>query len=129
MNTLLFLRLLLRSSSKHSLSSNPPWSGVSILHDYLRSQNENISWLIAGPQTLLAQILSSQFLPYPQCGEKDKLFVKIAGKTPYMLMLSLQRPPVSPSNARYSSYMKLTLSVAELARICDARLTGQAAVQ
>lgn len=54
----------------------PPWSNVSILHDYLRTQNENISWLIPGPQTLLAQVLSSQFLLSPQCEEKDNLFVE-----------------------------------------------------
>lgn len=108
-NTLLFLHLLLCSSLEHRLSSIPPWSGVSILHDYIRSHNENLSWLISGPQTLLAQILSSQLLLCPQCVEKDKVFVDKAGKTPYMLMLSLQRPSMSPSNAYYFYYMKLTL--------------------
>lgn len=55
--------------------------------------------------SFLASKLPSQFLLPPQCWEKDELF---GGKTPHMLMLSLQRPRMSPSTARYSYYMKLT---------------------
>lgn len=58
--------------------------------------------------SFLASKLPSQFLLPPQCWEKDELFVGKPGKTSYMLMLSLQRPPMSLSTARYSYYMKLT---------------------
>lgn len=61
-------------------------------------------------------------------GERETLCGGI-GKMPYMLMLSLQRPPMLPSTARYSYYMKVTLPVAELAGICDAELMVQTAVQ
>lgn len=59
--------------------------------------------------SFLASKLPSQFLLPPQCWEKDKLFVGKPGKTPHMLIMSLQRPPtMSSSTARYSYYMKLT---------------------
>lgn len=79
--------------------------------------------------SFLASKLPSQFLLPPQCWEKDQLFVGKPGKTPYTLLLSLQRPPMSPSTVRYSYYMKLTLPMAELAGLCDTELTAQTAVQ
>lgn len=109
-----------------------PWSGVSILHGYRRKQNENISWLILGSQTLLAQIfLSSQFLLHPQCGEKDKLFVRKAGKTSLhadAVLLKKDFPchlPMNVTLTTWNGFVQLT----EQTSLCAADLMTSTAVQ
>lgn len=81
-NTPFFFHLLLHSSFKYFSSSIS--SLVRCFYPAWVSQKPNWKYFLAilGSQTLPTQIFSaSQFLLYPQCGEKDKLFVGKAGKT------------------------------------------------